>query len=185
MNLEKLVEMQRVLDERIVKGKNIQLSADELFFNTVVALDVELSEFANEGRWFKIWSDDQQPRRGVEGFYKDSFLEEFVDGVHFFLSLANQKGWQEELYLFEDAIEDLRNDGFEGGLNGIYLEMKVFLFQSADRKREEKERVFAFRAAWFLFISIGLIGFNFTWEQIEQAYYDKNKVNHKRQESGY
>jgi len=25
----------------------------------------------------------------------------------------------------------------------------------------------------------------FTWEQVEEAYYTKNKVNHARQESGY
>jgi len=34
----------------------------------------------------------------------------------------------------------------------------------------------------FLGLSLRL---GFTWEQIEQAYYDKNKVNFERQEQGY
>lgn len=34
------------------------------------------------------------------------------------------------------------------------------------------------------FLSLGeMLGF--TWEEIEQAYYDKNKINHQRQENGY
>lgn len=202
MNLEKLLEMQRVLDEQIINGKEIKLSAEELFFNTVVALDVELSEFANEGRWFKVWSDDQKPRnkvfkpyinpmRGEGGEYTNPLLEEFVDGVHFFLSIANQKGWQESMYLYEESVEERRVEGLDGGLNGAFLEMKFWLMKMSFEKSKNEfilgrpTNEWYFRTAWFIYICIGLVGFDFTPEQIEQAYIAKNEVNHKRQESGY
>lgn len=177
MNFEKLCKMQNELDNRIIAEKNIQWTENERFSNTLVALDVELSEFANDARWFKVWSENQYP--------KSTTLEEFSDAVHFFLSLANQKGWQQELYLYEEAVEELREKGFDGGLNGIYLEMKVFLFRTGNWKKKDGERATAFRTAWFLFISIGMVGFNFTWEQIEQEYLRKNGVNHARQNNGY
>ncbi|WP_176714346.1 dUTP diphosphatase, partial [Limosilactobacillus reuteri] len=35
-----------------------------------------------------------------------------------------------------------------------------------------------------VFLGLGkLLGF--TWDEIEQAYFKKNEVNHKRQDSGY
>ncbi|MNJ65253.1 dUTPase [compost metagenome] len=45
--------------------------------------------------------------------------------------------------------------------------------------------VFYFRNAWFVFMAVGMIGFEFTWEQIAEAYAAKNAVNHERQASGY
>ncbi|MGM0816022.1 MAG: dUTP diphosphatase [Bacillota bacterium] len=60
MNLEKMFEMQAELDRRIIKEKGLE--GQDLLPNTYVALITELGEFANEGRWFKHWSDDQQPK---------------------------------------------------------------------------------------------------------------------------
>lgn len=147
MSLELMLKTQEGLDNRIIAEKGIVWTEEERFCNTLVALDVELSEFANEGRWFKVWSDQQTPK--VEQEYCDycgentdytrpspfmgsqgsmckhcwnmtkeeyaaangehipefenypnfkkktpiALLEEYVDGVHFFLSIANQKGW--------------------------------------------------------------------------------------------
>lgn len=233
MNLEKLLQMQKVLDERIIKEK--VLEGKDLTLNTVNALIVELSEFANEGRWFKHWSNNQRPRTFerehcpdclAKGYYRGNppqddekgthglgnhwyycekcaghlvintnpLLEEYVDGLHFFLSLANRKGYQNLLYLSEDALNDLENEGFSGGLSGAFLELNYWLLKSfMEKGRDEKlertlgltKQEFEFRNAWFLFIAIGTIGFKFTMGQIEKAYLDKNKVNHQRQEEGY
>ncbi|MEC1714722.1 dUTP diphosphatase [Schinkia azotoformans] len=232
MNLEKLLQMQKVLDERIIKEKGLE--CQDLTLNTVNALIVELSEFANEGRWFKHWSNNQRPRieiyvdcracsgtgdanyemvqedaegsggheyinceecegSGSEG-PKNPLLEEYVDGLHFFLSLANQKGWQNSLYIYEDAIDDIRNEGFKDGLTGAFLEtnywlLKAFMEIDRDEKLERTlgitKQEFCFKSAWFMFLAIGLVGFNLTFEQIAEAYREKNKVNHQRQESGY
>ena len=185
MSLEKMLAAQKALDERIVKEKGLE--GKDLVANTYVALDVELGEMANEARWFKHWSNDQKPR-------KESLLEEYVDALHFFLSIAIQKGWEDALYLHEGAILDVEDSGFQGGLTEVFLEMKYFLINSLVEKDRNKKfenavgctkQEYNFRTSWFLFVAIGLVGFGFTLEQIEQAYFKKNKVNHERQDNGY
>jgi dimeric dUTPase (all-alpha-NTP-PPase superfamily) len=226
MDLEKMLSMQKELDERIIREKGLE--GKDLFPNTVLALQVELAEFANEGRWFKHWSNDQEPRYTkteweiiknspiknefitnldaeanyafVELVERKPLIEEFVDGVHFFLSIAIQKGWEDCLYISEEAIEETREEGFDGGLTGIFLEMLWFLnkcsmegegnpetdpWQRAANLMGVSRKAYLFRMAWALFITIGLVGFNFTLEQIEQAYMEKNAVNHDRQDGGY
>ncbi|MCQ6275775.1 dUTP diphosphatase [Bacillus sp. V3B] len=232
MNIEKMLEMQKVLDDRITAEKNLE--GQDLFPNTVLALQVELAEFANEGRWFKHWSNDQEPRTFVPNpddvckkcdgqgmlnmkaplrgrtfcdecdgcgvHFHNPLLEEYVDSLHFFLSIANQKGWQDTLYIYEEDIEETREEGFDGGLTGIFLEMNYWLSKSifeksSSDKNEPFEKIaraiglsrqeYLFKTAWFLFIAIGLVGFNFTEEQVEEAYFSKNAVNHARQDSGY
>jgi dimeric dUTPase (all-alpha-NTP-PPase superfamily) len=201
MNLEKMLQMQKDLDTRIIKEKGLE--GKDLFHNTVVALQVEIGEFANEGRWFKHWSHNQEPRtKAFKGPFIDAedsteynpLLEEYVDCVHFYLSIAIQKGWTESLYIYEDAMEEISDSGLDGGLTGAFLEMNFFLVKCAvDKKPLEiiektlgiSTQEFYFKNAWFIFLAIGLIGFGFTPQQIEQAYIEKNTVNHQRQEQGY
>lgn len=183
MNLNKLFESQRVLDERIIKGKSLQ--GEDLTRPTFLALDVELSELANETRCFKHWSLKPSSPNEV-------ILEEYADCLHFFLSIALQKGWQDALYIYSEAIEESRENGFEGGTTAVFLEIKYFLIKSYMEKHPENKEIagfhinaYWFRLAWTLFTTLGLVGFGFTDEQIEKAYYSKNKVNHQRQDQGY
>nr|WP_026681350.1 dUTP diphosphatase [Priestia megaterium] len=200
MNLNKLINMQKQLDTEIRQKKSLE--GQDLTANTFVALQVELAEFANEGRWFKHWSKDQEPRRYDEQFNLktnrfrsfDPLLEEYVDSLHFFLSLAIQKEWEEALYIYEEQLDP---EEFDGDLTAWYLEMTYFLNKSYFENPNEEQnqywvnnfgypaKQYWFRAAWILFLNIGINGFNFTLEQIEQAYLDKNKVNHERQANGY
>lgn len=185
MDLLRMLQMQSKLDERIIEDK--LLKNFDLVPNTVLSLQVELAEMANEGRWFKHWSNDQKPR-------EKTVLEEFADAVHFFLSLSIQKGWQEVLFIFEDHLDE---DEFDGDLTAWYLEMIYFLNKAYMEKYPEEENMefksktgftknqYWFRTAWTLFLNIGINGFGFTLEKIEQAYFDKNAVNHQRQEHGY
>lgn len=223
MNLQKMFEMQKALDERIIKENGLE--GQDLLPNTYVALDTELAEFANEGRWFKHWSKNQKPRTKIEHFcptcdgtgdenYQmnlDSLLEgrgaepyskcqdcngsgktgesnplltEFVDCLHFFLSIAINKGWEDATSIPEEAFSEMKKNGFEGGLSGVFLEMKWMLLNSYMSKDKRHKRT-SFMVAWGLFLSIGTIGFGFTLEQIEAAYMDKNAVNHQRQQEGY
>jgi dimeric dUTPase (all-alpha-NTP-PPase superfamily) len=213
-----MLETQKVLDDRIIKEKGLE--GQDLFPNTILALQVELSEFANEGRWFKHWSNDQKPRilKRVDCFKcsgtgfgtvwlkncpdcngsgkekVNPLLEEFVDGVHFFLSLANQKGWQDALYIYEEQLDP---DEFDEDLTAWYLEMAYFInksyFEYPSKEKDDKfksnfgfpQKQYWFRMAWILFLNIGINGFGFTTEQIEEAYFAKNAVNHQRQENGY
>ena len=84
MNLTKLFEIQSVLDERIVKEHGLQ--GVDLVDKKIIALKVELSEFANETRAFKFWSKKEPSPKEIT-------LEEYVDALHFFLSLGLSRGW--------------------------------------------------------------------------------------------
>lgn len=208
MSLQNIIDAQKELDARIIKEKGLE--GKDLVSNTFLALKVELAEFANEGRWFKHWSNDQKPRTSFinvcECFYCDGgcsnndehprnlVLEEFVDAVHFFVSIASQKGWEDVLWVYEEQLDP---DEFDGDLTGWFLEMDYFLSMSYIRKFTDEEEAkckdrlgylnneYCFRSAWILFLNIGMNGFGFTWEQIEDAYFEKNKVNHERQNAGY
>lgn len=195
MNLEKMFEMQAELDRRIIKEKGLE--GQDLLPNTYVALITELGEFANEGRWFKHWSDDQRARNqdryleyrtedlgGNQWVEKNPLLEEYVDCLHFFLSIAIKKGWKEELNIPEEAFEEFKEEEFDGGLSGVFLEMQWHLLNSRLFKKEDFKNLH-FRSAWGLFLTIGIVGFGFTPEQIEAAYMEKNEINHKRQQEGY
>lgn len=114
----------------------------------------------------------------------DPLLEEYADCIHFFLSIAIKKGWKEELNVSEEAIEDFKEAGFDGGLSGVFVEMQWSLLNSRMLKDEESKKQH-FQSAWDLFLEIGIVGFGFTLDQIEEAYMNKNAVNHKRQQEGY
>src|SRR5690625_5583674 len=59
MDLQKLFKAQRELDNRIVKEK--ELEGQDLLDKKILALLVELGELANEARFFKFWSENQEP----------------------------------------------------------------------------------------------------------------------------
>ena len=60
MNLTKLYEMQKLLDQRIVEQHGLE--GQDLLPQKILALQVELGECANEWRGFKFWSKDRKPR---------------------------------------------------------------------------------------------------------------------------
>lgn len=204
-DIEELYEMQKVLDARIMAEKGLE--GKSLLPNTVLALQVEICELANEWRGFKHWSNDQEPRTrkirttrfdtelGAErGEVYNPLLEEYVDCLHFFLSIAHQKGWPDAIYVHEDAVVDLRDSGFDGGITGAFLEMQYWLLrmhmenkpmEAVEKHLPYSTKEFCFRSAFFIFVALGYVGFGFTWEQIVEAYEAKNKVNHDWQANGY
>src|SRR5690606_38123781 len=77
--LTRLYDMQGKLDAVIYEKHNVK-PGPEAYHKLVVALQVELCEMANEMRFFKFWST-----KGPS----DRVLDEFVDVLHFFLSIGN------------------------------------------------------------------------------------------------
>ncbi|ACT00268.1 dUTP diphosphatase [Paenibacillus sp. JDR-2] len=162
ITLEQLYEMQKALDARIIKEKGLE--GQDLLPDTVLALQVELGELANEWRGFKHWSTDRAPRR-------EKMLVEYVDCVHFFLSYALQEGIPfEEL---QDTVITL-----EGETASVFIDIitAVGLMEFDSGK---------FYEAWYDFSALGTLRLDFTWEQIVDAYMAKNKTNHDRQANGY
>lgn len=196
MNLQKLFEMQRQLDEHIEKEHPRQDGEDRLT-KKILALQVELGELANEWRGFKYWSHDQKPRRAVYeickycegrktlGFQLEScwycggtglqvikrpLLEEYVDCLHFILSIG-----------LDENIGTLEWEQIESWKRESIMDQFIDLFDCTVRLKTD---ITEYVVIWDYFIGLGeMLGF--TWDEVEAAYMRKNAVNHQRQESGY
>lgn len=173
--LEQMYEMQKVLDARIIKEHNLE--GVDLLPNTVLALQVEIGELANEWRGFKHWSKDQQPRR-------EKMLEEYADCLSFFLQIARQ------LDLPADDLNVWKNE-VQGDISLIFIELfrnvglLVIDMVIANPLENKTWRRDYFRTALFMFFALGEQRLGFTYEQIAEAYLAKNAVNHQRQDNGY
>jgi dimeric dUTPase (all-alpha-NTP-PPase superfamily) len=166
MNLQKLFEAQRKLDEHIIREKGLE--GQDLLPGKILALYSELGELLNEWRGFKFWSEDREPR-------VQRMLEEYVDCLHFTLSIGL------DLYA-EDFYEiEIQNMIPEKSAN-----ITVQFIVTLDKARMYYPHPTA--GDWYeftrLFLGLGeMLGF--TWDEIEEAYFAKNRINHERQECGY
>ncbi|MDC6268034.1 dUTP diphosphatase [Lysinibacillus fusiformis] len=203
MNLTKLFETQAALDEHIMQ-EHPELRGQNNLDWKLLALQVELGECANEWRGFKKWSKDHEPRKevvchackGEGGFREDApprdyfepcmycsatgiqakpLLEEYVDCLHFILSIG--------LEIKVNLTSVYTSSPFIFG-NDI---TKTFTHLLGDASLinsgfEETEKEYSIYVNHFLYLG-EILGFS--WEEVEEAYFKKNKVNHERQESGY
>ncbi|GGP17408.1 dUTP diphosphatase [Oceanobacillus neutriphilus] len=186
MNLQKLFEIQAKLDAHIVQEKGLE--GQNLLDEKILALQVELGELANEWRGFKFWSEDQEPRT-----YKfveldahqvrkwNPLLEEYVDCLHFILSIGLELGVTDvDISEMGDFTQETTTRTFisiQGDIIAIDDDLETF-----------KVKEYAYENYNLLlarFLGLGELQLGFTWEQIEQAYLDKNKINHERQANGY
>jgi dimeric dUTPase (all-alpha-NTP-PPase superfamily) len=161
MDFAALYSLQRQLDERIETQHG--LMDEELFAKKLLALLVEIGELANETRCFKFWSvKPPSPQEKV--------LEEYVDGLHFILSLGLECDFLYSEIPPQSAALPL-------------VEQFLAVFQAADEFGKTKSRQSYER----LFTEYLLLGgqLGFSTEQIEQAYKQKNQVNHERQNQNY
>ncbi|MBW4838620.1 MAG: dUTP diphosphatase [Paenibacillaceae bacterium] len=192
LTLEQMYEMQKELDAKIIREKGLE--GQDLLPNTVLALQVEICELANEWRGFKHWSNDREPRYekktiafanpgGPFEHVTYPLLEEYVDCLHFFLSIAQQLNLEaEDLYLPDDVLENQTNLVFTELLNNVGLiNAKYFLINP----HEAGDQVRCFQQALYIFYLLGEQRLGFTFNQIAEAYAAKNAVNHERQVNGY
>ncbi|WP_078545192.1 dUTP diphosphatase [Litchfieldia alkalitelluris] len=162
MNLHTLYKMQSVLDQHIVEQH--QLQKESLFDRKVLALLVELGELANETRSFKYWSLKPPASETI-------ILEEFVDGVHFILSLGIELGYtKEEIHINSNQ-------------SSTAVDQFLLIFQRVTKLQETRSKEDFVKLVQDYFSLAYHLGF--TQEQIIDAYVAKNEVNFKRQEQGY
>jgi dimeric dUTPase (all-alpha-NTP-PPase superfamily) len=162
MNLSKLFNMQRVLDTKIETQHQLQNEA--LMEKKILSLLVEVGELANETRCFKFWS--LKPPAPI-----DIILEEYVDGIHFILSLG--------LELKVDTLISFETKVVGHSITDQFLKVfeKIMVFK-------EDQTLHSYKIMFEEYLILGeLLGF--TNEQVEQAYISKNEVNHERQKQGY
>lgn len=161
MNWSKLFEMQRNLDAYIIE--NHQLENEFLFEEKILALLVELGELANETRCFKFWSTK-------EGAGREIVLEEYVDNIHFLLSLGIEKQYEFK----KVEIIETSNHATEQFNEVFRLAVKFY--------EEQSEIAYQELASGYIQLA-SLLGF--TEQDIMKAYIEKNEVNYERQKSGY
>ena len=204
MNLTKLFEAQAKLEARINENHPPGLGEDRLSSKTL-ALIMELGELVQNWRGFKYWSNHRNPRttlnceicRGAGGHYNtyddaknktnrkpckycggtgaqegvNPLLEEYVDCLHFIISIGLDLN-ADPTSLFIPIFEDeANNEMFLSIINDVL---------TLDLKRDDTLYQWTFTRIAGLGVALG-----FTSEQIESAYYTKNKINHARQENNY
>ena len=161
MDWNQLLNMQNELDRHIEREHGLQ-DAD-LVDKKILALLVELGELANETRCFKFWSKKAPSEQEV-------ILEEYVDGIHFILSLGIDIGIRsiDEPEVLEEG------DPTEEFLK-VYSEVNRF---SEERSIENLLALFQ------QFLQLGRV-LGFKSEDIFKSYLKKNEVNYQRQQEGY
>lgn len=162
MNTVKLFMMQKELDNHIQSQHD--LGEEKLFERKVLALLVEVGELANETRCFKFWSTKPSSEKSI-------ILEEFVDGVHFILSLGIEAEF--------DGMTEICGGTPVRDASSQFLEVYEAIHRF--RVTRSKEDYYGlFKNYLTLAEILGL-----SEEEIEQAYYEKNEVNYQRQRRGY
>ncbi|AKL97183.1 hypothetical protein CACET_c37550 [Clostridium aceticum] len=161
MDMQQLFTIQKQLDETILK--NHHLYDQDLVPAKVLALEVELGELANETRCFKFWSTKTSSPKAV-------VLEEFVDCLHFLLSIGLDKNFH--------------NREFQGTNNdhNLLQQFQEVLKLSTEFYQSLSEEGYTQLFEGFLALGIKL---GFTFDEIKEAYLMKNQINHQRQADGY
>ncbi|PLS02584.1 dUTP diphosphatase [Neobacillus cucumis] len=163
MELKKLFEMQKALDAHIEEKHGLE--KEDLFDRKVLALLVEIGELANETRCFKFWSVKPSSSKEV-------VLEEFVDGIHFILSLGIECGFDQET-LNLNTVQSSRN----------VTEQFLAIYESISHFQKSKaleNYLKLFESYLMLSILLG-----FAEDEIVKAYFEKNEVNYQRQQNNY
>lgn len=161
MNLVELYKIQKELDDRIYEEHNLE--GKNLIPAKILALQVELGELANETRCFKFWSN-----KGPSS--KETILEEYVDCLHFILSIGLDNNFTNidlgQIDNSKDLVEQFQD---------IYVRIVTLQYES---KIDNYKKLFDN----FLLLGKKL---GFTKKEIYDSYIQKNKINHQRQDEGY
>ncbi|GAE30145.1 dUTP diphosphatase [Alkalihalobacillus hemicellulosilyticus] len=163
MNIQTLFAIQKKLNDRIMAEH--QLVESDLFQEQLLAFLVEIGELANETRCFKYWS-----RKGASE--QKVILEEYVDGVHFLLTIG--------LAL---SYTDVKVNDTASANQGMLTERFLTVMKLTHQLEAIKD-IDTYNELFEAYIALGM-ALGFTMAEIEQAYLEKNKVNHQRQDEGY
>ena len=161
INLDHLYKKQAELDQRIADNHRVSYATTRP--RRTLALLVEIGEFANATRCFKYWSNKSSEAQ-------DIVLDEYVDGLHFFLSLGIDIGVNKKSYNHTKHAENLTEQVLK-----VYELVAAFY-----KKQDEKSYVKAFQA----FINITPL-LKVRWSTVERAYYKKLGENYHRQDTNY
>ena len=161
IDLVALFEAQKELDSRIALSHHASYASTR--DKRIMALIVEIGELANATRCFKYWSN-----KGSEA--KEIVLDEYADGLHFFLSLGIDIATNKKVYHLTKHLDDLTKQ-----FHLVYHNIDLFY-----KKQDERSYIKAFQS--FLNL-LPLLGYR--WKDLKEAYYKKLQVNYDRQNNNY
>lgn len=139
-------------------------------------------EVIHEGEILSLPCPKCEGREDV--YVGDRLLEEYVDCLHFILSIGNLTKYSKN-----NDVNDLKRNTLEASGVKAFLELfKEITFFNEERKVSKNTigltRIMIYERIFWKFNELG-IALGFTPEQIEKAYMEKNAINHKRQQEGY
>ncbi|MDY0100486.1 MAG: dUTP diphosphatase [Bacilli bacterium] len=160
-DLSELYGLQARLDETIAlkHGTSYESTKDD----RLLALLVEISELANETRVFKYWSTKGPSNKNI-------LLDEYADGLHFFLSIGVALKTKKFSYVIQK--ENL-------SLTKHFHELFALISKLIDNYNIEN-----YTKAIQLFLNL-ILSLNFTILEVKDAYLKKLQENYKRQENNY
>lgn len=161
IKLDQLLIMQEKLDKNIESKFSIEKS--DVISEKKLALIVELCEMINVNKCFKYWSQNKN-------IDKNKLGDEFVDCLHFILSLYLYYGVTQTEFIIDEKLFD------EKQLTNKMLE----LIQSVNNINDSQACILFI---YNLFSICKTLGFNS--DEIINFYINKNNINHSRQEQNY
>ncbi|MQM77667.1 dUTPase [Lentilactobacillus buchneri] len=179
MDLQSLIASSVYLNRQIESKKQLHWSNDGRVKNAFVALDVELAEMANTSEWFKVWKT-HRGKHDPNKTPRETLLYEYVDAMDFYLLISNLKNWNHVILNSQDDLDKIKQFKKEDNLDKQYLALKRMLFDAYFDHSGD-----SFSHSWRLFLKFGLVDFDYTEQEIEQAFKDKNKINEDRQDQDY
>ena len=162
IDLRNISEKQKILDKYILERNNLKEN-EEIFDKKIIALFVELGEFANELKFFKYWSKKEKSADEI-------ILDEFVDIIHFLISIANNLNYND--WKLEISTENKK-------IELIFLEI-INLITILQKNKDNK----ILKEIIIKVLEIGII-YNFKIEKIFDSYQLKNEINFVRQNTNY
>jgi len=161
IDLTLLYKKQSELDAEIAKNHNVTYASTRT--RRIIALLVELGEFANSTRAFKYWSNKPSESR-------ERVLDEYADGMHFFLSLGIDINSPKMVYEVPSSPLNI---------NELILKTYTLMGEFA-----RKQDVTSYQDAFLAFLQIAE-KVEANEKDIVDAYLSKLDVNYKRQENNY
>lgn len=171
--LEDVLERQKKFDEYVMNKNEVEYNY-YTFDQVKTAFIVELGEFLNElPSLFKYWKSKAKDKR------KEA-LEEFADCLHFAMSLFYKE-------------PEIKNHSYSPRLERVY-EDAYSTYSEAESISKGKKEIQPLNTMGLIIMDLdgnegkilgdllvlgGLVGFN--WEEIYQAYVNKNDKNYDRQ----
>lgn len=161
IDLTELFAAQKELDQHIQSQHHVTYASTRE--KRLLALLVEVGEMINETRAFKFWSKKGPSETPI-------ILDEYADGMHFFLSLGLDIN--SEKYIYDIPPRDHE---IVGQTLHVYETIMAF---------KKEGSVTTFEAAFLAYLSlIPHLGFDTT--MVVEGYFKKLGVNYTRQKTNY